>query len=233
MIENSNVTTSLDDLDDGETLAERAAGLVQRDILAGRLLPGARLAVHDLARSYAIGATPIREALSRLVARGLIYSVGRRGFRVADISRNDLEDITRLRVLIEREALRLSMLRGDDAWESEVLGSLHMLRRHVAQHKKNFAEGSDEFDQRHKGFHSAILSACASPRMLEAASSLYDQAYRYRRLMMPRLTGPDHFLMEHQKLADVVLRRDIVAASTLLEAHLRSTINTIYPEGQQ
>ena len=77
-----------------DTLSERAAGMLERDILAGKLLPGSRLAIAELAQHYDIGATPLREGLSRLVSRGLIVAIGQRGFRVASVSREDLADIT-------------------------------------------------------------------------------------------------------------------------------------------
>src|SRR6187397_1941570 len=97
------------------TLTERAAMLVERDIIAGHLAPGARLGIVDLVQRYEIGATPLREGLSRLISRGLIVGIGQRGFRVSDVSREDLEDITQMRTVVEIEALRLAMARGDDA----------------------------------------------------------------------------------------------------------------------
>src|SRR3954454_7139120 len=101
-----------------DTLSERAAGMLQRDILAGKLKPGSRLAITELVQHYEIGATPLREGLSRLVSRGLIVAIGQRGFRVASVSREDLADITRMRVVVEVEALRLAMESGGDAWEA-------------------------------------------------------------------------------------------------------------------
>src|SRR6266852_822616 len=89
------------------TLSERAATLVEQDILAGLLAPGARLGIVDLVQRYDIGATPLREGLSRLVSRGLIVGIGQRGFRVAEVSREDLLDITGMRTVVEIEAIRL------------------------------------------------------------------------------------------------------------------------------
>ena len=100
------------------TLTERAAMLVEQDILAGHLAPGSRLGIVDLVQRYEIGATPLREGLSRLMSRGLIVGIGQRGFRVADISREDLLDITCMRTAIEVEAIRLAIIHGDDAWEA-------------------------------------------------------------------------------------------------------------------
>jgi len=66
-----------------DTLSERAAGMLERDILAGKLLPGSRLAIAELAQHYDIGATPLREGLSRLVSRGLIVAIGQGAYAFA------------------------------------------------------------------------------------------------------------------------------------------------------
>src|ERR1700716_1163092 len=109
------------------TLSERAASLVEHDIIAGILAPGARLGIIDLVQRYDIGATPLREGLSRLISRGLIVGIGQRGFRVADVSREDLEDITRIRTVIEIEALRLAIAQGDDAWGGGIFSARHRM----------------------------------------------------------------------------------------------------------
>lgn len=211
-----------------DTLSERAAALVQRDILAGDLAPGARLGIVDLARRYDIGATPLREALSRLMSRGLIIGIGQRGFRVADISRDDLADITRMRTVIEIEALRLAMTQGDDGWEAGILSALHRMTRHIARVGDAFREGAEDFDALHKGFHTALLAACGSPRLLAAHSDLYNQAYRYRRVMMGVMVSGDDFIAAHRQLADRIIARDASAPATLA-AHLNSTLNYVYP----
>jgi GntR family carbon starvation induced transcriptional regulator len=213
----------------GDTLSERAAALVEADIVSGAFAPGARLAIADLAAHYGIGATPVREGLSRLIARGLIVAIGQRGFRVSAISRGDLEDITRLRVLIECEALRESMRRGDGAWEGAIVAALHRLRRYAEQNAAGLREGSQEFDALHKGFHTALIAQCASPRMLAAHSDLYDQAYRYRRIMMRGFEDAGEFVDSHRELAELVIARRAGEAEAKLAAHLTSTLALVYP----
>lgn len=213
----------------GDTLSERAAAVVQRDILTGRLEPGARLGIVDLTQVYGVGATPLREGLSRLVARGLVVALGQRGFRVAPISEGDLRDITRMRVLVEQEALVLAMKHGKDDWEAGIVAALYRMRKYVERSGSRFREGTDEFDALHKGFHTALLSACGSPRLLAAHTDLYDQAYRYRRIMMRQFESAKRFVESHSMLADCVLARDIRRAPVMLEAHLRSTIDFVYP----
>src|SRR5215471_2541926 len=157
------------------TLSERAANLIEQDILAGHLAPGSRLGIVDLVQRYEIGATPLREGLSRLMSRGLIVGIGQRGFRVADISREDLLDITTMRTAVQVEAIRLAITHGDDAWEAGIVSALHQMRRHIERTGEEFREGAEDFDRLHKRFHTALLSACGSKRLLAAHSDLYDQ----------------------------------------------------------
>ena len=225
----ADVTHSPADVSASDTLSERAASLVEHDIIAGRLAPGARLGIVDLVQRYEIGATPLREGLSRLVSRGLIVGIGQRGFRVADVSREDLQDITGMRTVVEIEALRLAILHGDDAWEAGIVSTLHQMRRHIERTGNDFREGAPEFDRLHKAFHTSLLSACASKRLLTAHSELYDQAYRYRRVMMRGFDSGKKFVAAHQALADKVLARDMATAQAVLAAHLRSTLDFVYP----
>jgi DNA-binding GntR family transcriptional regulator len=211
-----------------ETLAARAAGALQRAILSGELAPDSKLVIHDLAERFGIGTTPIREGLSRLVTLGLVVAIGQRGFRVARVSREDLEDITRIRTLIEVEALRLSMEKVADEWEAGVVAAIHRLRRFVSRSRSALHEGSDEFDTVHKAFHTALIAGCDSPRMIEQHSALYDQAYRYRRIMMQAVPSVEEFEQEHQDLADLALARDFAAASERLRQHLAVTLAYVF-----
>ena len=161
-----------------DTLSARAERLLERDILSGALVPGARLGIAELVARYSISATPIREALSRLVPRGLIIALSQRGFRVASVSENDLVDITMNRVLVETEALRRSMRHGGSEWEASALAALHRLQRHIEQFEPSWRDGDEEFDRLHKAFHTALIAGCGSSRMLTIASDLYDQAFR-------------------------------------------------------
>ncbi len=185
---------------DADTLTERAARRIETDILNGALPPDSRLGIVKMATRYGVGATPLREALSRLAARGLVNAIGKRGFRVQSVSREDLADIVRIRTVVEREALRLSMAAGDGAWEGEIVATLHQLRRYLAHNPRGFGEGEPAFNDLHKRFHTSLIAACGSPRLLAACSTLYDEAYRYRRLMMATFAGYEEFVRDHEIL---------------------------------
>jgi GntR family carbon starvation induced transcriptional regulator len=212
------------------TSAARAALAIEADILAGRLAPDSRLGIVETAARYGVGATPLREALSRLAARGLVDARGNRGFSVTPISCADLADIVLIRTAIEREALRLAMARGDSAWEADILAALHQLRRGVDKDPQGFREGDAAFDALHKRFHAALIAACGSPRLIAAQAQLYDEAYRYRRLMMQSFESLEAFLETHERLAGHVISRSAENAAEAIELHIAATLTRVYPE---
>lgn len=208
-----------------DSLAERAAAVLQRAVLTGELPPGSKLRIHDLMKTYGIGATPLREGLSRLVAAGFVEANSQRGFRVVPVSKADLEDIIRTRTLIETEALRLALLNGDDEWEAGIVAALYRLQKAGQRQEGGVLEGTASFDAIHKAFHTALIAACRSSRLLELHSMLFDQTYRYRQVIrrhpMPHRVKND----EHQLLADAALARDFELASKMLDSHLRITLD--------
>ena len=92
--------------------ATRATSLydqLRADLLAGELEPGTKLAIEALAEHYETSATPLREALNRLVSDGLVERREQRGFVVSAISAEDLAEITKTRCWLEEVALRESI----------------------------------------------------------------------------------------------------------------------------
>jgi GntR family carbon starvation induced transcriptional regulator len=208
------------------TLTERAEASLEEAIVRGRLRPGMKLRIVELATEFGVSATPMREALSRLVSRGLVLAVGQRGFRVAPTSAEDLADITLTRVALESAALRRSMRTGDGRWEGEIISSLHQLKRIVGRNK--ILKDSPKLNQVHKSFHASLIVACGSSRIMDMTGQLYDQAFRYRRIMLATSVSADDFVVEHESLAQAVLSRSGNAAVSKLSAHLERTYSDIY-----
>ena len=125
------------------------------------------------------------------------------------------------------------MASGDGAWEGGIVAALHQLRRYVLDNRRGFREGDSAFDGLHKGFHRALVSACGSPRLLAACSGLYDETYRYRRLMMAGFESREDFMRAHEVLAEAAIARKRKPAEALLEAHVASTLALVYPEARE
>jgi DNA-binding GntR family transcriptional regulator len=196
---------------------------LRADILACRHRPGERLRILELARRLGVSHTVVREALSRLSADGLVVAEAQRGFSVTPVSPKELVELTDVRVLIECEALRLSIAHGDIAWESRIVASAHRLARTAERAPGDVARLSDAWSSEHHDFHAALVSACGSAVLLRMRATLFEQSERYRRLSVPLADTDRDIESEHQGITQAVLDRDAQLACRLLETHLRTT----------
>lgn len=213
-----------------ETLTEQAIEQLTADIVNGRLPPEQKLLIADLKTRYGMGASPLREALAKLSSLGFVVFDSRRGFRVAAISREDLQDITKLRQVIESAALRSSIEHGDNEWEVGIVAAFARLERLAAQAELGQTPASGDLERAHRELHRCFIAACGSPRMIGMQQLLYEQAQRYRHLMMREARNLDEFVAVHKHLADAVLSRDADRACRELSEHLELTMQMVYGE---
>lgn len=209
------------------TLVERAYLGLRHDVISGKLAPGERLRVEHLKDQYEVGAGTLREALSLLVSDALVSSEGQRGFRVAPISLADLEDLTNTRVMLETEALRQSIRRGDAQWEATLVQSYERL----SQTEMDLAEsGSDLWERRNKAFHEALIAGFDSAWSKYLLSILYRHAERYRNiawhLTAAHSSGRDVH-REHEDIFHAAIARQDARAALALEAHIRLTHDVV------
>ncbi len=206
-----------------DTLANSAYAQIRHDILNGRFSPNEKLAIHQLRARYDIGASPLREALNRLTSERLVFAIGQRGFRVAAISLDDLRDITRMRILLESEALAESVRAGDDTWEASVVAAFHRLNKIEAARITNFVD----WEARNAEFHETLLGACSSPRLLQLRAMMFDQHRRYRSLSSDIFTFSRDVAAEHKSIFDAALQRNASAACEAMSEHIRSTARNL------
>ena len=152
----------------GSTKAETAYHLLREEILTTRLAPDFPLRLNMLRERYGLGWTPLREALARLEAERLVVARSNSGFTVAPLARDDLADILRTRLLLELELLAEAIRRGDAAWEERIAAAHFRLSRCKLLSRTSLPvlnpseENLSEWDQRHREFHEALLSAAQS-----------------------------------------------------------------------
>lgn len=209
-----------------ETRAGDVLQKMREDIIRCNLKPGEKLKFEDLRTRYEVSFSTLREALSRLAAESLVTTEGQRGFVVAPVSVSDLIDLTNVRILLEKEALLLSIQNGDDKWEADIIGTLHRMERLQKRIGKEYYL-SNEWKEIHDEFHFALISACKSPNLIEIRQKLYERAHRYRHMSSKYRTKWRKKDVEHKKIVDAVLNRDSVKSSELIEIHLRETTNNV------
>jgi len=214
----------------GETLAQAAYRALRADIIRGARAPGERLRIERLKTLYAVGPTPLREALQKLSQDGLVIAEGNRGFTVAPLDPAEFADLNLARTAIEKEALRLSIARGDDPWEAGVVAARHIMRKEDTALAASRSV-ADSWERANKEFHSAMVGACGSRWLMRVRAGLHDLCERYRRASVYQQIGSRDLAAEHEAIAEAVLARDAEAACALTEAHFAATAATLAGRG--
>ncbi|MGV8988470.1 MAG: FCD domain-containing protein [Cypionkella sp.] len=207
------------------TLAEKAYDAMRHDIIRGELAPGKPLRLADLKARYAMGFSPLREALNRLQAERLVISEALRGFRVAALSLAELQDAVASRIIIETQALRAAIRHGGDDWETGIVAALYTLNQQASRKSVDIWE----LEARHHAFHRALLVACGSPWMLEFFERLYAATERYRIPILLEAAEPSgrDIQAEHAGLAEAAVARDADLAVHRLQTHYGLTAEAI------
>lgn len=209
------------------TLVDVAYRRLRQDIVAGIFAPRQRLRLELLKQRYGLSFSPLREALNRLQTERLVVTEPLRGFSVAPVSIEEMWDATETRILIECDALRRSMIHGDDDWEAAIVAAFHALDLQV---RRRAAGGAGEdsliaLETRHQEFHRALIGSSRSRRLIEIADQLYVETQRYR---LPTLSGlytadSRDVAFEHREIMEATLARRSDDAVALLAAHYRKT----------
>ncbi len=196
---------------------QRAYRRLRHMIVTGDLKPGEKLKIDGLRVRLETGASPIREALSLLTSDNLVERIDQRGFRTAEVSAENFEEILTLRCTLEHLALRDSIANATQEWEEEIVLAHHRMQRAVG-------DALDVFEAQHKAFHMALLANTPSPILLKFCSQLYDLNIRYRYLAGSALNYQKRDVNdEHSGILSAVVARDADAASERLLNHYRMT----------
>ncbi|MGF3056484.1 GntR family transcriptional regulator [Microbacterium sp. YY-01] len=191
------------------SVGDMAYEVLRDAILEGALPPGTKLRQETLAESIGISRLPIRSALIQLESDGLVEFHARRGAVVRALSIDEANEVYLLRILLEREALRLSMQEMTD----EKLASL----RELARHADATEEGSD-FVEARTNFYAALYGASERPVMWEMLEQLRLKLGRY--VLGWRMVHSNGHHHTHEQLVDVIAKGDADHAASVLEHHL-------------
>ncbi len=172
---------------------------------------------------YEVGASPLREALSRLSAEGLVDRTDLRGFSVAPLNWDELPILTRNRVQLESIALRESIEHRDQAMEDELVLLVHRLSRTPRSLSADHYVSNPEWEVLHRDFHRTLLSRCPSRWLRAFCESLADEAYRFRQMAADQGHSTRNEHDEHVAIFEAVIEGRADDAVRALESHYRRT----------
>lgn len=208
------------ELENGDPSGALASGRVidtlREAILAGRLAPGSRVRQEELAEEFGISRIPVREALRRLEAEGLVVLVPNSGAWVAKLDRAECVEIYRIRERIEP----LAILESCPNLSEETLAELADLAEQIAA-----APDTDSFLKLDREFHLMTYSGARMPHLMAMIQKFWNTTQQYRRAFA--FTAERSAMVavhyEHALIVEALKRRDGEHAGRILQDHIRRT----------
>ena len=205
----------------GSTSTERVTDALRADILSGRHEPGRRLGEVELAAELGTSRTPVREALRRLAADGLVELTANRSARVVEHSAHDLDTVFVLRAHAEGVAARgAAATAGDDD-----VAELQRLARAVADAARPADGGPPDLERvfRHnREFHDLLLSLAGSQSLRAVVGGLVHSTILVRTYQAFDADAMHRSVEHHLELVAAVRARDADWAESVMRSHLYS-----------
>lgn len=198
-----------------ETLRELVYKRLRDDILSNRLLPGTELQEVVLADALGVSRGPIREALHRLGADGLVTIRPRRGAVVSPVSKDAFLDAYQVRESLETLAVRLAtpMITGDE------IGRLSRLIELMKDQNRRSDVGA--FFESNQEFHTAFVDLSGNEMLGQLHRRLVSEMSRYRGWSLALRRTIRDSIQEHREILGAVAKRDVERAVALTSDHVR------------
>lgn len=200
---------------------------IRADIMNGNLPADTKLKTRSLADRFEVGLSPIREALSRLSSEGWVVQSDRRGFSVVPVTIDELWDLHRARCMLNEIGLRESIAHGDVAWEENIQLSYFRISRLKRPSDVTEQKDVEDWNAKHRNFHTSLIAACQSQRLVRYCEQLFDEIERYRRLGLTYGTSRENVSDEHRDIADAAIARNSTLAVDLLNKHYTRTVEQV------
>jgi len=206
---------------DFRTLSDLAVTRLRDDILSGALKPGQKLDQTELARRFGISRAPVRDALRKLEAEGLVTIYPERGAFVAVIDLEEMQEIYEIRELLQARAVLRSVPRLTD----EEVAAMNRLEdeMEIASRRGDMAQ----WLQLDVKFHAALYQHCTNRRLLKLISDYWNTTHQFRRayIAVPGRMGRAEAM--HRRMLEAVRARDGELCAKLAVEHARESVRGI------
>ncbi|WGW05721.1 GntR family transcriptional regulator [Tropicibacter oceani] len=196
------------------TLPEQIANQLRRDILRGKLAPGAQVKERDNAAEMGVSRTPMREAIRILAQEGLVLLRPARSPVVAELSLREVADNIEVLTALEMLSGELAVVRASDDQIEEI--------RELQDRMARLYDDIDMIDvfELDMEFHKAIVRAANNPVLSETHGAILARLWRARYLSASRKRSRDRVLAQHNGIVAGLCARDVEAVKRHLHSHL-------------
>lgn len=194
---------------------------IRQEIMTRRLKPGARIGQDEIAERLNVSRVPIREALTVLESEGQVTYQPHRGYTVAKLSLEELEEIYLMRRLLETEAIT----RAVDNLDDDFVAHLERLIREMDQ----LSEEDDllGFTEANREFHLALFERAKLPRLFHMIEVLWQTSDSYRSVFFNDPASRQRAQQEHHQIVAACKARDAGTLISAMEEHRSNAISDL------
>ena len=200
-------------------LADSAYTLLRNMIISGQLAPESAITENSIVEKLAIGKTPVREAMRRLVLEGLLDVTPRLGYMVTGITRQDVEDIFQLRIITEVAAAHLAM----DRLDGVALDRLAELS--AIGYDPDDRESLVLYMDVNAEFHDIIGRASGNRRLADMVSRLILESRRFFQVAILSEEHGRQVTAQHMAIVNALRERDADAVDASVRAHIEAGLS--------
>ena len=200
--------------------SDKAYDVLKEEILSWRLSPGTVLGETEQSERLGISRTPLREAITRLAAEGLVATQRGRAGVVTDVSAANLAELFELREALETQAARLAARRRNARVFETLRSDFESARTTVAENTADYYALVARLDE-------AIETAMANKFLLTSLRGLRSHLARARRLAQDNPARLTESVGEHLLIVEAILDRDELLAAQATAVHLRKSLTNL------
>jgi len=199
-------------------LRQKAYNIIKNKILNLEFIPGSRIREDLLATAISMSRTPVREAISQLIAEGLIRSVPRKGLFCIDLSRDEIKELLEIRESLEILSLKKCIEKVTDGQLKDLVVLIYKFEE--ALNRKDY-EACNKLDS---DFHVAIAKISKNNKLIEFILDIEEFMVLFRNLEKKTnakersLTG----LRQHKVIYECIKNKDVEGAVKAVEDNIKS-----------
>jgi DNA-binding GntR family transcriptional regulator len=216
---NIAITVSPADIDTRGGVPASVAARLREAIISGEIPAGTLLRQEEISQLFRVGRPPVREALTLLDAEGLVVSRPRRGFAVAPLDPNEVEEIFDIRMLLEERAAHFAAQRRT----FEDVNAMENLIHAMEQSRISNSDEAIAFSLINREFHDLIHKVSGRPVTATIMLGLRNKVERYIRLGGLIAGNLEQVNRDHRMIFEAFRDADAERMAVLCREHIRST----------
>ena len=197
-----------------ENLSNQVFEQVKEIIVRGEIPAGKRMIESEIAASMGISRTPVREAVHKLEAEGLLQPLPRGGYVVRDLSLADIEETFDIRSILESFAVYLAANRYGDEEILPLEEKIGEFQRHLDRHDLK------ELTRINTEFHELLYALSRSQRLIKMINDLRDEIYFLRKMILNSVDMAHLSNRDHREIIKAIKKREAKKAEKLVRDHI-------------